>query len=267
MKLDDKICIITGAASGIGKASALLFASVGATVVVADLNEDGGKQTVSEIQSRGGKASFTRTDVSRARDVEALVEGTVSAHGRIDVLFNNAGVDYMGSLHGMSEEDWDRVIDINLKGTFLGIKYAVPHMKKRRQGTILSTASVAGLIGSSGLGAYNAAKGGVVLLTKHVAVEYGRHGIRANCLCPGVIETPMSQGLRETEGGEAIRDAMIAVHPLKRFGKPEEVAWPALFLASDASSFVSGHALTVDGGMTAGSQSVVDLFGLRQKGV
>lgn len=266
MRLDGKICIITGAASGIGRASAHLFAQVGAVVVVADVNESEGKRTVEAIEAEGGKASFLRADVSRADDVRALVDATVSTHGRLDVLFNNAGVEYMGPLHGMSEEDWDRVVDINLKGTFLGIKYAIPHMRRQGQGTILSTASVAGLVGSSGLGAYNASKGGVVLLTKHVAVEYGRFGIRANCLCPGVIETPMSQALRETEGAEAIRDAMIALYPLKRFGRPEEVAWPALFLASDASSFVTGHALTVDGGMIAGTQSVVDMFGLREKG-
>ncbi|MDP3939452.1 MAG: SDR family NAD(P)-dependent oxidoreductase [Deltaproteobacteria bacterium] len=265
MKLENKICIITGAASGIGRASALLFARVGGTVVVADVNEAGGKTTVTDIESEGGKASFIRTDVSRADEVESLVEQTVSEHGRVDVLFNNAGIDYMGPLHGMKEDDWDRVIDINLKGTFLGVKYAIPHMRRQKGGTILSTASVAGLVGSSGLGAYNAAKGGVVLLTKHLAVEYGRFGIRANCLCPGVIETPMTHALRESEGAEAIRDAMLALYPLKRFGKPEEVAWPALFLVSDASSFITGHALTVDGGMTAGAQSVVDMFNLRER--
>jgi len=265
MLLEGKICIITGAASGIGRASALLFAREGGTVVVADVNEADGKKTVTDIQSGGGKASFTRTDVSRAEEVEGLIEGAVSEYGRLDVLFNNAGVDFMGQLHAMNEDDWDRIIDINLKGAFLGIKYAVPHMKRQGKGTILSTASVAGLIGSSGMGAYNAAKGGVVLLTKHVAVEYGRMGIRANCLCPGVIETPMTAMLRESPAAADIQTAMKALYPLKRFGKPEEVAWPALFLASDVSSYITGHALTIDGGMTAGTQSVVDMFGLRNK--
>ncbi|MFQ5457516.1 MAG: SDR family NAD(P)-dependent oxidoreductase [Myxococcota bacterium] len=266
MLLDEKICIITGAASGIGRASALLFAREGATVVVGDLNEAEGKKTATDIQSAGGQASFIRTDVSREDEVEALIEGAVAAHGRLDVLFNNAGVDYMGQLHAMGEDDWDRIIAVNLKGTFLGIKHAIPHMRRQGKGTIVSTASVAGLIGSSGMGAYNAAKGGVVLLTKHVAVEYGRMGIRANCLCPGVIETPMTAVLRETPGAEDIQNAMKALYPLKRFGQPEEVAWPALFLASDVSSYITGHALAVDGGMTAGTQSVVDMFGLRKKG-
>ena len=221
MKLEDKICIITGAASGIGRASALLFARVGGTVIVADVNEAEGKKTVTDIQSEGGKASFHRTDVSRADEVESLVEHTVSAHGRVDVLFNNAGVDYMGPLHGMSEEDWDRVIDINLKGTFLGVKYAIPHMRRRKGGTILSTASVAGLVGSSGLGAYNAAKGGVVLLTKHLAVEYGRFGIRANCLCPGVIETPMTRDAARDRGrgGDSRRDGgALSAEALRQAG-------------------------------------------------
>jgi len=263
MKLEGKICIITGAASGIGRASALLFAREGGTVVVADLNEADGKRTVTDIQSEGGQASFVRADVSRPQEVEGMIAHALSEHGRIDVLYNNAGVDFMGPIHRTSEEVWNHIIDVNLKGTFLGMKYAIPHMKERRRGTIVSTSSIAGLIGSSGLGAYNAAKGGVVLLTKHVAVEYGRFGIRANCVCPGVIETPMTQLLREDEGAADIREAMKSLYPVKRFGSPEEVAWAALFLASDVSSFVNGVALAVDGGLTAGTQSVLDQFKLR----
>ena len=194
-----------------------------------------------------------------------MVERTVQEFGRLDVLYNNAGVDYSGPLHKMSEEDWDRIIDVNLKGTFLGIKYALPKMISQKSGSIVSTSSVAGLIGASGFGAYNAAKGGVVLLTKHVAVDYARFGIRANCVCPGVIETPMTEALMRVEAAADIRAGIQALHPLKRFGQPEEVAWAALFFASDVSSFVTGQALAVDGGMTAGTPSVLETFRLRDR--
>jgi NAD(P)-dependent dehydrogenase (short-subunit alcohol dehydrogenase family) len=263
--LEDKICIVTGAASGIGRASALLFAQEGGAVVVADRNEPDGKKTVADIEARKGKAIFVKVDVSRAEEVEALVERTMREFGRLDVLYNNAGVDYSGPLHRMSEEDWDRIIDVNLKGTFLGIKYALPKMMSQKKGSIVSTSSVAGLIGASGFGAYNAAKGGVVLLTKHVAVDYARFGIRANCVCPGVIETAMTEALLRAEAAADIRAGIQALHPLKRFGQPEEVAWAALFFASDVSSFVTGQALAVDGGMTAGTPSVLETFRLRDR--
>jgi len=263
--LENKICIITGAASGIGRASAVLFARHGGVVTVADRNEADGKKTVADIEAEGGRASFVRVDVSRADEMEGMIEQTVGEHGRLDVLYNNAGIDYSGPLHKTSEEDWDRVIDINLKGTFLGMKYALPRMIPQRAGSIVSTASVAGLIGASGFGAYNASKGGVVLLTKHVAVDYARHGIRANCVCPGVIRTPMTHALLDNPDAVEIARGIEALHPLKRFGQPEEVAWAALFFASDVSSFITGQALAVDGGMTAGTPSVLETFRLREK--
>ena len=262
--LENKVCVITGAASGIGRASALLFARHGATVTVADRNEAEGKRTAADVEAEGGRAAFIQVDVSRADEVEAMIEQTVREHGRLDVLYNNAGVGYSGPLHKTSEEDWDRVIDINLKGTFLGMKYALPRMTAQRAGSIVSTASVAGLIGASGFGAYNASKGGVVLLTKHVAVDYARRGIRANCVCPGVIRTPMTQALLESPEAAEVARAIEALHPLKRFGQPEEVAWAALFFASDVSSFITGQALAVDGGMTAGTPSVMETFRLRE---
>lgn len=244
-KLDGKVAIVTGAASGIGAATARLFAEEGAKVVVADWHDDGEK-VAAEI---GDAAAFVKVDVSQQDQVEAMVKTAVDRFGRLDIIFNNAGVEGEQAFTAdCSLENWDRVIGINLTGTFLGMKYAIPEMLKNGGGVIVNNASVAGLVGFPGIPAYAASKGGVVLMTKTVALEYAKQGIRANAICPGVISTPMVE--RFTASEEA-RKALEASEPMGRFGQPEEVARLALFLASDDSSFCTGAPFVVDGGMTA----------------
>jgi len=248
-KLDDKAALITGAGSGIGRATALLFAKEGAKVVVADSAPHGGEETVDMIVKAGGQAIFAQVDVSRAEDVERMVNTMVDAYGKIDILYNNAGILGQTALTAdTKEEDWDRVIITNLKGVFLGCKYVIPIMIEQGGGVVVNTASGAALFGSPGIPAYGASKGGVAQLTKTMALEYGKHNIRVNAICPGAIETPMSQArLDDPEH----RQAMIERVPLGKIGRPEDIAEAALYLASDASSYVTGVALPVDGGVSA----------------
>jgi NAD(P)-dependent dehydrogenase (short-subunit alcohol dehydrogenase family) len=249
-KLDGKVAIVTGGASGIGRATAQLFAAEGASVLVADWTEDAGKQVAAEMTTAGGKAQFVQVDVSDPAAVERMVQIAVEAFGRLDVIFNNAGVEGEQALTAdCTLENWERVINVNLKGVFLGCKYAIPELLKAGGGSIINNASVAGLVGFAGISAYAASKGGVVQLTKTIALEYATQGIRANAICPGVIDTPMVQ--RFTSSGEQAREAMEAIEPIRRFGTPEEVAKLALFLASDDSSFCTGAPFIVDGGMVA----------------
>lgn len=246
-KLDSKVAIVTGAASGIGRATALLFAAEGAKVVLADWHEDDGANVAAEI---GDDALFVKTDVSQPQQVEAMVQTAVDKFGRLDVIFNNAGIEGETAFTAdCSFENWNRVIGVNLTGTFLGMKYAIPAMLKNGGGVIVNNASVAGLIGFPGIPAYAASKGGVVLMTKTVALEYAKQGIRANAICPGVIRTPMVE--RFTSGSEEARTSLEAAEPIGRFGEPEEVARLALFLACEDSSFCTGAPFVVDGGMTA----------------
>jgi NAD(P)-dependent dehydrogenase (short-subunit alcohol dehydrogenase family) len=250
-RLQDRVALITGAASGIGAACAARFSEEGAVIAGFDV-----QKPVDDWWGRVSAAAPTSTfregvDVRCEADVEAAVRAAVESFGRIDVLVNAAGVGGGAPAHELATEEWDRVVDINLKGSFLAAKHALVRMVGQGSGNIIHVASVEGLEGMSSSLPYNASKGGVVLMTKNMAIDYGRYGIRVNCLCPGLIETPLTAPLR-MEGLEHVHEAMRSWHVLERFGKPEEVASCALFLASDEASFVTGHALVVDGGWTAG---------------
>jgi NAD(P)-dependent dehydrogenase (short-subunit alcohol dehydrogenase family) len=251
----DKVAIITGGSSGIGRATALLFAQEGARVAIFDLDDVGGQQTIEEIQAQGGTASFVRTDVSVARDIEAAVKRTVEEFGRLDVIFNGAGLSGRkwgdGPTADCTEEAWDRVLAINLKSVFLGCKYAIREMVKIGGGAIVNLSSVLGLVGGDedfATHAYAASKGGIVSLTRSIAAYYAPQKIRANVICPGLIATPMS---RRAQANEAIRARLSDLQPLTSdFGQPLDVAQAALYLASDQAKFVTGAVLTVDGGWT-----------------
>ncbi len=249
--LEDKVALVTGGASGIGRATALTFAREGAKLIIADMNEEGGQQTVHMITENGGDATFVQVDVTSAIEVEAMMSKAVETYGRLDCAHNNAGIGSRprAPLHECSEETWDRVLGINLKGVWLCMKYEIIQMLRQGSGAIVNTASIMGLVGSwSGTSAYNASKHGVVGLTKTAALEYAKSGIRVNCVCPGYIETPMTaQAMSDPEQLERI----IAREPIGRVGKPEEIAESVVWLCSDAASFVTGHTMTVDGGYVA----------------
>ncbi len=248
--LDDRIALVTGGASGIGRASALAFAREGAKVAVADVLVEGVGETVGLIESGGGQAISIEADVSNAASVEAMVQKVMEAYGGIDCAFNNAGIEgQVASTEEYSEEVFDRVIDINLTGVWLCLKYEIPRMLERGSGAIVNTASGAGLVGTPGLSAYVASKHGVVGLTKTAALEYAKSGIRVNAVCPGVIETPMVQRL--SSGQPQMGEALVAAEPIGRVGQPEEIAESVVWLCSKAASFVTGHAMSVDGGFVA----------------
>lgn len=253
-KLDNKIALITGGGSGIGRATSLLFAQEGASVAVVDWIEDHAQAVAGEIKHAGGNAIALKADVSKAADAERMVAETVKHFGRLDIIYNNAGIGFARPIHKMTEEEWDRVVDVDLKGVFLGCKYAIPELLKTR-GVILSTASVAGIEGIRRMGHYCAAKAGVILLTKSMAMDYSEQGIRVNCVCPGVITTPLSETGYDKltpEKRERARHTAASMHLLQRTGQPEEIAHAALFLCSDDASFITGQAIVVDGGWTAG---------------
>ncbi len=253
--LEGKVALVTGGASGIGRATALIYAREGAKLVIADMNEDGGQQTAHMIRETGGDAIFAKTDVTDPVSVEALITTTVETYGRLDCAYNNAGISGAGiggDLRTMTAEypeaRWHQVLEINLTGVWLSMKYEIPQMLKQGAGAIVNTASVAGLAGLPYASAYVASKHGVVGLTKTAALEYAKSGIRVNCVCPGYIETPM------TEAGMNDPDRlahMIASEPMGRMGRPEEIAETVAWLSSDAASFVTGHTMTIDGGYVA----------------
>ncbi len=249
--LDGKTALVTGGGSGIGRATSLAYARDGARVVVVDVNVEGGEETVQKIKEAGGDAILVHADVSKPEDTQAMVQQAVTAFGSLDCAFNNAGVS--GRERWLTaeypEEEWDRVTSINLKGVWLCMKAEIPQMLKQGGGAIVNTASIMGLISTSGSVAYTAAKHGVVGLTKAAALEYAAQGIRVNAVCPGYIHTPMVQPrLDSVEGYE---DRLKARHPIGRLGQPSEIAEAVLWLSSDAASFVTGHNMAVDGGYTA----------------
>lgn len=248
MRLENKVAIITGAGSGIGAASAKLFAKEGAKVVVADLAEENGQKVVREIETAGGDAIFVKTDVSKVADIDAMVLKCVETFGKLDIIFNNAGVVSMGKIEETSEEDWCKVLAVDLKGVFFGCKRAIPEMEKQGRGKIISTASIAGLVGFSGTAAYCAAKGGVVNLTREMALECASKKINVNAIAPGIIETAMTKDIL---ADPKQKEGMLAATPYPRLGLPTDVAYAALYLASDESDFITGHTIVVDGGWTA----------------
>jgi NAD(P)-dependent dehydrogenase (short-subunit alcohol dehydrogenase family) len=253
-RLQGKVAVITGAASGIGAACALRFATEKASIAGFDVARPA-EGTWTRIMASAPQAHFQEVDVRDEAAVEAAILRVAERFGRIDVLVNAAGVSTAGAVDGVDAAEWDRVLDINLKGTFLVSKHVVRRMIEQRSGSIIHLASIEGLEGIQQQAAYNASKGGVVLLTRSMAIDYGHLGIRVNCLCPGLIETPMTSMLW-TEELKALRERFIDLHMLKRSGRPEEVAAAALFLASDDASFVTGHALVVDGGFSAGRRLI-----------
>ena len=251
MRLEGKVAVITGAGSGIGEAAARLFAAEGARVVVADVSERKARATADAIAASGGEATPVVVDVRTTAGCAAMVTAALDTWGRLDVLFNNAGTTRPGRAPELSEDDWDLVVDTNLKGVWLGCKHAIPEMRRGGGGAIVNTASVEGLVGDRASVAYCASKAGVVNLTRCLAVDHAHEGIRANCVCPGVIGTPPI--LRWLVPDDEHRDRLGRRHPLGRIGRPEEVAAVALFLASDEASFVTGAAVPVDGGLIAES--------------
>ncbi len=248
MRLDGKVALISGGARGMGAAEARLFAAEGAKVVLGDLLEAEGRRVEAEIAEAGGDAVFTRLDVTSADDWRRAVDAAVERYGKLDILVNNAGIWEGGSVEEQSEDAWDRVMDINGKGVFLGTRAAIPAMRAAGGGSIVNISSVAGLIGSAGATAYNASKGAVRLLTKSTAIQYAAQGIRCNSVHPGPIQTMM---LDEVYPDEATRQGRESAIPLGRLGEMDDVALGVLFLASDEASYMTGSELVIDGGYTA----------------
>ena len=245
-EFDGKVALVTGGSSGIGKATALAFARAGANVVIASRRVTEGEQTVHEICERGGDAIFVKTDISKASEVGGLMNQTIEFYGRLDYACNNAGTFVMGQLFELSEEEWDRTINANLKGIWLSLKYQIPIMLQQKRGVIVNMASMSAIIGNPGVSIYSASKGGVVALTQSAAIEYAAFGIRINAISPGVISTPMVNDIPTP-----LLEDIQSKHPIGRLGKPEEIANAVVWLCSDKASFVTGHNMVIDGGYTA----------------
>ncbi len=255
MRLEGKVAIVTGGGSGMGQATAILFAKEGAKVVIACRNTAGsGEETASIIKKAGGEAIFIKTDVSKAQDVQNMVKAAIDAYGRLDVLYNNAAV--QGNVFltpDVTEELYDKYMDINLKGVWLGMKHAIPEMLNNRAGSITNVASISALVGQRGLSHYAASKGGIISLTRVTAMEYAAKNIRVNCICPGLVRTPIWDQMEKASPGSLQK--FVDGVPMQRYAKPEEIAQLALFLASDESSFITGSVIVIDGGTTASAST------------
>ncbi|MGB7293882.1 MAG: SDR family oxidoreductase [Thermodesulfobacteriota bacterium] len=251
MRLRDKVAIITGSGSGIGKAAALIFARERAKVIVADIDKSLAKKTAEDIESQGGESAFFQVDVTKESDVKEMINFTNERFGRLNILFNNAGMQNIGTILDVNESDWDKIFEVNVKSVLFCSKHSVPLMIRDGGGSIINVGSVAGVVGVPKLAAYCAAKGAVIALTRNMALDLSVHNIRVNCIVPGTTLTPLIQDLLKTDDTEEKRKARLSKYPIGRFGTPEEIASSALFLASDEASFVTGSALVVDGGMTA----------------
>jgi NAD(P)-dependent dehydrogenase (short-subunit alcohol dehydrogenase family) len=257
MRLSNKICIITGSGSGIGQSSALLFAQEGAVVIVNDVDNGKGSETVERIRTAGGQADFIRADVTNPEEVSLLVQEVIGKYGRIDVLFNNAGISGVGALHELEPDVWDRIMSINIKGVYLPSKYVIPHMMKQSSGSVINMSSCVAEIGLARRASYAATKGAVLALTKSMQVDYARYNIRVNALLPGTILTPFVENYLN----ESYDDPEAAISALKlrqlsgELGRPADVAQAALFLASDDSKFMMGSPLYIDGGVVFGKNA------------
>jgi len=252
VRLNGKIAIVTGAASGIGRASAILFAQEGAKVAVADVDSQGGEATVGSIRDAGGSALFIRTDVSRSADVDALLAATASAFGGVDIVYNNAGIAVFKGVAETTDEEWHRVLGVNLDGVFFGIRASVPYLRERGGGSIIVTASVHSMATGPGIAAYAATKGAVLALTRAAALDLAPYNIRVNCILPGAIDTPLHWANLAAVGDPEIEAAKVrAAEPVGRQGRPDEIARAAVFLASDDSSFATGAPFIIDGGLLA----------------
>lgn len=251
-RLAGKVALITGAGGGQGRAAAVLFAQEGAKVVVTDVKVEGGKETVQLVRAAGGDAAFYTADVSAAAQAEAMVRFTVETYGSLHILYNNAAVLHRkdGLVTNLDEEIWEQVIAVNLKGVYLGCKYAVPEMIQVGGGAIINTSSLAGLLGVGNVHAYTAAKGGVISLTRAIAMAYAKQKVRCNVICPGAVDTPMMAHVLHGSNPK-LREGFERGHPLGRLGTPEDIAAMALYLASDEASWVTGSVFTIDGGFSA----------------
>lgn len=253
MRLADKVSIVTGGGTGIGRATGLRFAAEGAKVTIADVDPAAAEATAAAARRQGGSATAIEVDVADADGVRRMIEATVAAHGRLDVLVNNAGFGFTGTVVDTDEADWNRLIAVNLTGVFLGCKYAIPVMRRQGGGVIVNTASVVSTVGIKDRAAYCASKGGVAALTRAMALDHVSEGIRINCVAPGTIDSSyFDKILAQSDHPDALRSELAARQPMNRMGRPEEIADAILYLASDESSFVTGSMLTVDGGMSAG---------------
>ncbi|MBT3312563.1 MAG: glucose 1-dehydrogenase [Desulfobacterales bacterium] len=250
MRLKDKVAVITGAGGAIGGATAIRFANEGAKVIVTDINAAGGQDVVNTIKENGGEAVFVEADISKVADTEKLINAAIDSYGSIDILFNNAGTERTKSIHEYTEEDYDVVMDVHLKGAFFCIRYAIPEMLKQKSGVIINMGSMYGLSGASFVPTYCAAKGALVNLTKQIALEYAPNNIRCNCVCPAVVMTSLLEA--GTKSHPEFLKSVIDSHPMGRVAEIEEVVDAVLFLSSDDAKYISGVSLPVDGACLAG---------------